>query len=121
MPSIRRRMRMRAPTCLSVGLGVLIAIIRQFHWRERRAFWGAVKQMPPRAARATPTERRHIVGSYARRAQSTAELNVLDTRAYMLERLSLDFVTKQQQHKGRKEIRSAFTLPVGWSSATMIS
>jgi hypothetical protein len=29
---------MRAPTCLSVGLGVLIAIIRHFHLRERRAF-----------------------------------------------------------------------------------
>jgi hypothetical protein len=39
----------------------------------------------------------------------------LDTRAYMLERLSLDFVTQQQQHKGREEIRSAFTLPVHMS------
>src|SRR3984885_11879933 len=102
MPSIRRRMRMRAPTCLSVGFGVLIAIIRQFHLRERCAFQSAVKQTPPRAARATLTGGKHIAGGSIRRAQSAAELNVLDTRAYMLERLSLDFVTRQQQHKGRK-------------------
>jgi hypothetical protein len=50
-------------------------------------------------------ERKHFVGTYEQPAQSAAELSNLDTRAYMLERLSLDFVTQQQQHKGREEIR----------------
>jgi hypothetical protein len=47
-----------------------------------------------------------------RRAQSAAELGDVDTRAYMLEQLSLAFVTQQRQHEGREEIQSAFTLPV---------
>jgi hypothetical protein len=66
----------------------------------------------PDAAGARATTRKHIAETYIQAAQSAAELSVLDTRAYMLERLSLEFVTQQQQHKGRKQIRSAFTLPV---------
>jgi hypothetical protein len=47
-------------------------------------------------------ERKHIAVCCIERTQSAAELSVLDTRAYMLEWLSLDFVTQQQQHKGRE-------------------
>jgi hypothetical protein len=50
-------------------------------------------------------ERKHIAGRCSRPAQSAAELNDLDTRAYMLEWVSLEFVTQQQQHKGRQEIK----------------
>jgi hypothetical protein len=46
-------------------------------------------------------ERGHIAGTCNQRAQSAAELSDMDTRAYMLERLSLDFVTQQQQLKQR--------------------
>jgi hypothetical protein len=56
-------------------------------------------------------EREHLVGTCEPPAQSAAETSNFDTRAYMLEWLSLAFVTQQQQHKGREEIRSAFTLP----------
>src|SRR4029077_209935 len=79
MPSIRRRMRMRAPTYLSVGFGVLIAIIRQFHLVT------------------APVQHRSGTCKYS--AQSAAELSDLDTRAYMLERLSSKFVTQQKQQK----------------------
>jgi len=88
------------------------------HACDRRRVWALLWNdsiLPPCTAQATPTERKHIGGSCIRWAQSAAELNVLDTRAYMLERLSLDFATQQQQHKGRKEIWSAFTLPVDMS------
>jgi hypothetical protein len=80
----------------------LITIIRQFHLQERRAFQRIVKQTPRRTAQATPTERRRIAGSCIRRTQSAAELNGLDTRAYMPERLWLDFVPQQQQQQRSK-------------------
>src|SRR5580692_4518605 len=102
MPSIRRRIRMRAPTYLSVGLGVLIAIIRKFHLQERCASNGSSNAAAPDAAGARATTRKHFGGTCIQPAQSAAELRDLDTRAYMLERLSLDFMTQQQQHKVAK-------------------
>jgi hypothetical protein len=46
-----------------------------------------------------PMERGRFAGRCEQPAQSAAELRNLDTRAYMLEQLSLAFLTQQQQHK----------------------
>jgi hypothetical protein len=99
----------------------LIAIIRQFHLQERRAFQRAVKCRRAGCRLARRPTRNHTGRAYGQSAQSVAEFLDLDTRAYMLDRLSLDFVTQQQQHKDREGISSAFTLPIEWSSSTMIS